>query len=463
LNPDFRAKGSWPRYFARVISKMRVGLTMALLAAACASPTKLARQSTRALSRGELRKAYDKAESGIEKDPQHRGARDAYVAATRALARDYRDRIVATAAARDTIPAADLVFQFWEFERDVGAHATVLDSVPEYELAERAIVRGAARAYYRRGASAMATGRPRVAVTEFTRARHYVSDFEDVVARLAQARSQSIVKVAVFPFADRIGVPGLSRETADTVQRELAQRVPGELEFTRLVSSTEIDRNMTVAELRMMFREDALALGSRVGADWIVIGTFRGLRTTASQKTTRIRLYERTDRKDTSVIATTRWNEIEVPIVNRRRDVALQVAFDVIEVATGSVLGTHETTVEAIARVTWTDFTAAPPFDHYAFVSPDIRRIDPEREKAADKEWKAVMGEWELGDFLRSTREQRSRANYAPHYRREFYRNTRDTPLWLGELPSEHEMVFVAVRDVWRDVLAMLRKLDKNE
>lgn len=462
LNPGVRAKDSRRRYSSRVTSKIRVALTLALLVCACANPTKLARQSSIALAKGETRKAYEKARSGIEKDPQHSGARDAYRTASQALAIDYRARVVAMAAATDTIPAADLALEFAEFRREVGAHGTMLDSVPEYNFAEGRIVRGAARAYYKRGADAMAARRPRIAVTEFTRTRHYVSNFEDVVTRLAQARREATVRVAVFPFTDRIGVPGLSHEMADTIQRELAQRIPGELEFTQLVSAADIDRNMTVAELRTMFRQDAIALGSRIGADWIVVGTYRGLSTQVSQKTTRVQLYERVDRKDSSIIATTRWEEITVPIVNRRRDVGLQVTFDVIEVATGTVLGSSEANLSAVARVTWTDFVAAPPFDRYALVSPDLRRIDPERAKTAEKEWKAAMGVWEVDDFLKHTREQRSRSRYASRYRGEFYRNTRETPVWLGELPGENEMVFVAVRDVWRGVLAKLKELDKS-
>jgi hypothetical protein len=434
----------------------------AIFAVACASPTKLARQSSIALSKGELRKAYDKARSGLDKDPQHSGVRHAYVAASNALSIDYQARIVATAAANDTIPAADLALEYQEFRDQVAAHATVLDSVPEYHVAERAILRGAARAYYGRGLDALTARRPRAAVSAFTSARQYVPDFEDVVARLAQARAEATVRVAVFPFADRIGVPGLSREMADTIQHELDRRMPGEMEFTRLVGAAEIDGQMTVAESRNLRREDAIALGARIGADWIVTGTYRGLKSSASQKTTRVRMYERLDRKDTSIIATTRWEEITVPIVNRRRNVGLKVVFDVIEVPTGRVIGRHESDVEAIARVTWTDFVATPPFDHYALLPPDVRRDDAKRAEAVEEEWKAVMGAWELRNFLRSTSEQRARTRYAPRYRGEFYRGTRDTPVWLGELPGENEMVFVAVRDVWKDVLAKLRELDDS-
>jgi hypothetical protein len=35
--------------------------------------------------------------------------------------------------------------------------------------------------------------------------------------------------------------------------------------------------------------------------------------------------------------------------------------------------------------------------------------------------------------------------------------------VWLGELPSEHELVFVAVRDTWRDILSRLKELDKTD
>jgi hypothetical protein len=72
------------------------------------------------------------------------------------------------------------------------------------------------------------------------------------------------------------------------------------------------------------------------------------------------------------------------------------------------------------------------------------------------------MGVWDLKDFLRSSKEQRTRERYATRYRGEFYRNTRDTPVWLGELPGENEMASVAARDVWRDVLRELQAVNRR-
>ena len=71
---------------------------LALVLVACASSAKLARQSDEALARGDLRKAYDRARSAIEKDPQNQDARGAYAAASRLVKDLIRERVERGAA-----------------------------------------------------------------------------------------------------------------------------------------------------------------------------------------------------------------------------------------------------------------------------------------------------------------------------------------------------------------------------
>jgi hypothetical protein len=268
------------------------------------------------------------------------------------------------------------------------------------------------------------------------------------------------VRVALLPFADRVGVPGLAREIADTVQRQIAQRAASQLRFTEIVSASDLERSMTVAEMRNLRPADLAGLAERVGADWVVTGRIRGLRATDAERTARFTLYHRVDRRDSTGVVTTRWDEMVLPVQSRQRDVSVQYDLDVIEAASGAVLAHRDQSAQVVARVAWTDFVPEQQYDRYALLPPDVRKADPRRAKAVDQQWRDELGSWELGEFLRQSRDQRARSRYSSRYRGEFYANTRETPAWFGELPGEQDLAFVALRDAWRDVFGALRELD---
>lgn len=434
-------------------------LAFLLTVAACASPAKLARQSQQALSQGDLRTAYDKARRAVEKDPLNQDARAAYIAASRSVAADYRMRVLATATG-DTLAAADLALGYHNFQAEVTAHQTAIDPAPDYDRAERAILTAAARFHYTRGEDAMASGHPKVAVMEYAAVRRYDPSYADVAKRLDDAQSAATVRVALLPFANDIRVPGLSEDIADTVQREVAPRAANELRFTQVVASADIEQSLTVAEMRNPRPGDAVAIGRRLGVGWVVVGRFRGIRSNDSRQSGTIQVVHGVDRRDSSGVVRTTWVAQQIPIVTRRRDVTVQYDIDVIDVSTGQVIAHREPSTTAAARIVWTTFRPEQNVDHYALISPDDRRKDPKRAEAADARWRQEVGTWDLTDFMRHSREQREREQYSPRYRGEFYVDTRERPVWLGELPSESDMAFVALRDVWREVYAMLRALD---
>ncbi|HKS06600.1 MAG TPA: hypothetical protein VJR92_09840 [Gemmatimonadaceae bacterium] len=432
----------------------------AIMLAACASPAKLARQSSQSLAKGDLRKAYSLSLRAIEKDPQNQQARAAYQAASARVALDYQARVVATATA-DTVTAAVVALDYRQFKLQVARHQTAIAPALEYDRMETQILNGAARVHYQRGLAAMAERRPKIAVDEFLEARRYNDGYADVVARLEVARREATSRVALLPFADGIGVPGLSQEIGDTAQRQISQRASNELRFTQVVNAGDIERNMTVAEARGMRAEDAIALGKRVGADWVVVGRFHSIRERETSRTARIQLYHRMERRDSSGTVVT-WDEFSIPVLNRQREVTVQYALDVVEVSTGNVLAHRDQTVNATARVVWTNFVAEANYDRYALLPPDIRNSNSRRASEADAAWRSEMGSWTVRDFMRSSRDERARSRYARNYRGDFYNDTRTTPAWLGELPSRNEMTFVALRDVWRDIMASLKELDAN-
>ncbi|MGH8435529.1 MAG: hypothetical protein ACRERX_13895, partial [Pseudomonas sp.] len=325
----------------------------ACVLASCASSARLARQSRESLARGDLRAAYERGLRAVEKDPQNQPARDAYAAASARVAADYRQRVVAAAAA-DTIVAANLALEYGRFRTEVARHGTGLEAAPDYARAEGLILTGTARVHYQRGLDAMSAHRPKVAVQEFSAVLRYDAGFADVAARLDAARRDATVRVALLPFSDRIGVPGLTQEIGDTVQRQVSRRADREFRFTQVVSASEIERSMTVAELRSARIEDALDVGRRIGADWIVVGRFRGLRTNAGQRTTKFALYQRVDRRDSSGVATVRWDELPLSVITRQREVTVQFDLDVVDVVSGAVLAHREQAARAFARVAWT-------------------------------------------------------------------------------------------------------------
>ena len=91
----------------RAFAPRLIAPALALLVVACASSATLARQSDEALAEGDLRKAYGRALSAVEKDPQNQAARGAYAAASQLVAADHRQRVVALAVA-DTTAAANI-------------------------------------------------------------------------------------------------------------------------------------------------------------------------------------------------------------------------------------------------------------------------------------------------------------------------------------------------------------------
>ncbi len=434
-----------------------------LALASCAGPAKLARQSDEALARGDVRTAYDRALRAIEKDPMNQPARDAYTAASRQVAADYRRRVLALASA-DTLAAADLALEARAFRLDVAHHGTAPESTPDYDTAEQAILATAARVHYRHGRADMAAHLPKAAVDEFNAVRRYDDDYADVAARLDAAFRAATARVVLMPFVDEVGVRGLSQEIGGIVQDQLAQRAPRELRFTQVLGADQLESVMTVAQARDLGRADAVALARRAGADWIVLGRVRGLRSSTSQHDLTMPLYHRVEEKDDKGVTIVRWEESSLRVVTREREVTVQYDFDVLSTKSGAVLAHHEEPAHAVARVAWTDYRPEEHCDRYALLPPDVRSSDPDRARAVDAQWREQMGSWEVRDLLQRARDQHERSSWSVRYRGDFYGvDTRQRPVWLGALPGEDDMAFVALHDAWRPVLATLKELDSKD
>ena len=81
-----------------------------------------------------------------------------------------------------------------------------------------------------------------------------------------------------------------------------------------------------------------------------------------------------------------------------------------------------------------------------------------------DSQWQERVGSWKLADLLLKARDARGRSKWSRDYRREFHgTDSRNRPVWLGELPGEDDLAFVALDDAWRPVLSTLQELDGQD
>jgi tetratricopeptide (TPR) repeat protein len=437
-------------------------LAALLLAAGCAGPAKLAQQSQEALAKGDLRKAYDKALRAVEKDPQNGAARAAYSEASARVADDYIARVRAQAAT-DSVRAADLALDFRNFRSSVAAHGSSLPANPAYEADEDRIVTAAAREFYRLGRAAMTAKRPKEAYRDFGTALEYVPGYADAAKRQADAYKAARSRVALLPFENAIGVRGLSQEMATQMEAHVPTQA-GNMSFTEFVDGAAVENVMTVAQASRMSREDAMALGRKVGADRVVTGRYVGIRSNNDLKDLTIPIYRKVESKNDAGETLVRWVESSLHVVTREREVTVNWEYSVLDVKTGAVLLQRTRPAVAAARIVWTDFKPEGDCDRYTLLPPDVRREDSARARKVDQQWEERVGSWTLPALLVKSRDERNRSRWSTSYRGEFHGvDSRRRPVWLGELPGEPDLAFIALDGSWREVLAGLQELDARD
>jgi hypothetical protein len=175
-------------------------------------------------------------------------------------------------------------------------------------------------------------------------------------------------------------------------------------------------------------------------------------------------IYRRVERKNDKDETVTEWLESTLQVVTRERQVTVNWDFDVVDVRTGAVLHHRAVPASCAARIVWTDFKPEGDCDRYSLLPPDVRRSDSARAKRVDAQWEERCGTWTLSSLLVKARDGRNRARWSKDYRGEFRgTDTRRRPVWLGELPGEDDMAFVALDTAWRDVFSALQELDAKD
>src|SRR5256886_9047719 len=131
----------------------RSGLFLGLMVTAalthsCAGPNKLAQQSEKAYSKGEVEKAYQKAARALRKEPENRRAR---AAMTQAAAQPMREREVEIRgpAARDTVAAGERSLALDHFPNELLQYPIALPPHPALHRDEAQIRLAAAGITYR--------------------------------------------------------------------------------------------------------------------------------------------------------------------------------------------------------------------------------------------------------------------------------------------------------------------------
>jgi len=442
--------------------RIAVCCALALAAASCAGPNKLAERSEKALAAGESQKAYEKARSALKKDPENERARRAMSAAAERLAAGRKERMLAVAR-YDTLDAARQSINFDVFRRELADYRITLETDPEFERAEGTIREGAASIQYENGLSAMEDGHPKAAYFDFLSARDFRSGYRDVESRIHEAFDQAVTRVALLPFSNQTDIRGLPRELADQTYSEIVRRVnPQNYPFTVLLGRDQVYSKVTVADLDHMGRREAIRVGRDLDADRIVSGRFYGLRTKTDTESYHSTIYRKVVEKDEKGASVERFVEREIDVVARTRDVSVRYEFEVLDTEDGSVLASAGNAVDAEARALYTSYQADGDCDDYCLASPALRRADPERAKEVESEWKERFGSWTLPELLERARKDRERTRYRSDYRDEFYGNTAARPVFLGDLPPEDDLAVIALHEVWRPVLSALQELDRK-
>ncbi len=446
------ARGSGPSLRSRLLLPPAL---LSLFALACAAPAELARRSESALALGHDRSAFEWAERAMRADPDLPRARAAMAAAAVPVSADWQSRVRALAAA-DTVAGARLSLEFAEVRARLGGWGIPAPLDSAYLGDESAIRGAAARQLYERGLELQGAGRPREAYRSFTESGQIVPGFRDAGDRARRSFELGLSRIAVLPFEDDTGVPGLAPELAAHLHAGLAGALPPKrYPFVRLVAADEAGARARL-EGRLT-RETAIRIGRALGATRVVWGHLYGLRSDTDTETWNDRVFRKVTERDAENGTRVRWEEVLFETVRRERSVSVEWSFEVIETDEETALARREGSERVTARALFTRFSAAGDCDDYAFAPPEWKSGDGRRWKQAEQQWREGHGEWTVPEFL-------SAARARPRYRRterETWLNGSRPPV-TEDLPPAGEFAFVALRALTGPVAEAVKGLERE-
>ncbi|MBI5837671.1 MAG: hypothetical protein HZB25_10535 [Candidatus Eisenbacteria bacterium] len=444
-------------------SAFRVALLMVcLLGLACASPEKLTRQSEEALAGGDANTAYEKARKALDKEPAGERAHQAMTAAAAKLMEGWR-REITTLASADTLSAGLRCRDLDAFRRELSEYRVSLPTDNDFARDERAIRGGAADIYYRRGTAELADRRPRKAYDDFLVARDIFPGFRDVESLIRQAYNNAVSHVALLPFANETDVRGLSMEISDRVYGEVVRRITQkDFRFTVLIDREQVYQQVPVSSLSHLSREEAVRIGRKLGADVVICGRFHSVDATTNNDSFRQPVARHETFRDESGATSDRFVEDLMEVLLRHRTVSVGCDVEALDTGDGAILERDASTARAEARTIYTQYVPRDDVDSYALYAPELKKTEPEKARTIEKNWKEKVGTWKLPELLTHAKKEQERSAWKPAFRSEFYSETRNHPVFLGDLPPVGDLAFIALDDTWQPVLSMLRSLERG-
>ena len=437
-----------------------VPVVLALLALSCASANRLSRRSERELAAGDLEGAYEHARAAVAKQPANPRAKAAFDAAATRLVEDRKTRILAIAEA-DTVAAARQALRLADLRGEIARYGATFPADTAFFRHDAALRVGAAGILYTRAERELTARRPKEAWADFRGAAEFASGYRDVGRRIDEAYAQALARVAILPFADQAGVPGLSRSLADLTYARVAPHIrPDDFRFTRLLEPGQVYGSITVAELDALARGDAVRIGRRLGADQVVTGRVYGMRASTNTNTYHQMIFRKVVDRDSAGTRRERFVEQEFRAVEREREVSVHYDVEVLDVEDEASLVAYADATTAYARVVFTDFQAQGDCADYCLVPPGLRQSDRARAEKIEQEWKSHFGTWTLPSLLERARKDRTHARDSGGDRAAFFADCHERPVWLGELPGENDLAAIALDVIWQPVLGMLKELD---
>jgi hypothetical protein len=356
----------------------------------CAGPGKLAEKSEGKLAEGDMWEAWELATRALEKAPANERAKNAAAAAAATITQDWQRRIRALAAS-DSIAAAEEAMKFVQFRLDAIPYTTIRMS-DDWMDAEWALRHVAAKAHYADGLATARAHRPKKAYGHFRDAVRFVPGYRDAVARAEDALEEAQTSVAIVPLRTGAGDEGIGREVASAWSAELAENLPTEDFFTRVMPADDVERHLRVADMGRTTRAQAIRLAAKAGADRVVWGSIGPIASRTGIHFYRRPVWHRETTKDEQGRTITRWVEVPVEIVARTRSMRVDLAYEVISTKAGATLTRESGPRTLEARAVWTAYLPDGDPDSYSLVSEELRNTHPERARQIETEWRTAMG-----------------------------------------------------------------------
>ena len=433
-----------------------------LSALSCAGPNKLAEQSEKAYGAGDLEKAYQKAARALRKEPENRRAR---AAMTQAAARllDEREAEIRGMAARDTVAAAKRSLALDSFRNELMEYRIILPPDPDFDRDEATIREGAARRIYDEAVVALESGAPKRAYDGFQIAKQFQPRYRDVARRIDQAYEEALPRVAFLPFANETDLPELSKEFSDRAHAEIARRVATNgFRFTELTPRERVYQAVPMSAMDHIGARKAARIGRELGVDRVIVGRFYGLRTKTNLGAFPQAVFYKKVEKDEKGVSVDHWVERAMIVLTRDRDLTVGYEYSIVDVEDGSAIAGNTGTLHAAAHAILASASVGggDP-DDYSLLPPEIERTDPDRAKRVRSEWQDRCGDWKLSEVIaRSRRESRG---YESRYQDGWVLRSNGVAVFLGELPSEAELVKYAYGQVWEPLARTLQDVDQAE